>query len=849
MKNQSQKTLLKYKRGQERDIVLEKERFDESVFHDQYVRGLRILESYSDDIKDYSLKTVVFCGGRGDGKTSCMKTVMNILNACSDSKSEEYHFLKDNRLDGLSKRKFEILDLIDPSFFDDNHNVLEIIIAHLYNSYRKFLKSEGGKDCDMEHRNRLHTCLQEVKKSLFTIRGNSVESINDLMELSVLSTSITLREQMKELVDKYLSFVNGDCIVVPIDDIDLNIKHAYKMCEQVRKYLCIPKCIVVISVKVTQLENVVTMAFKENAVGDKIITDSEIREMAKRYLNKLLPVSTRVDMPKPYELGDIKIEIRDGRMYGESVKIIDSETLKMALVQLIFYRTRYLFYNPISGSSPIVPNNMRDIFHMVGLLASMEQPVEEDPVQFKHTLRENKRIFKSYLFSVWLGQFDDELKKKLYKLVNFDFGTSFNREVIAMLSEQFEQLRSKDYQESSDDDSESGNDKIKAKNAVIASILGKENFSYNLSIGDVFYILSLLEGETLDEKDFALIFFLKSLYSIKLYEAYDDITENEGMVYPSESDDVKGLGSIDRRLDHVNTLQQLTGGSLFTYYPTEIIRKPNDELPYDKRIIRGDALFKLLDEIKKNFPRFAELTEEGLEQNEDAAKFNEKLQVVEFFILSIAAAVPANKMKADISERDRIVQFQDYARKNIEPFRFKKYARNTGYFLFDVLAPFANIINPQMSYTRFEQIDDEFYIKILKYPGSLLYNIIKESGKYRDYINYPIDKKIDSNDTIPNKLYRQKLHRLLSDAAIRNAEVLMAISNNIALRKANSHDGGQTMFTSLYSFLQSSGMRTLRTQPYEDGHDIKFRFLKPLQNVLEKVYNDKENYPESRRHF
>lgn len=83
----------------------------------------------------------------------------------------------------------------------------------------------------------------------------------------------------------------------------------------------------------------------------------------------------------------------------------------------------------------------------------------------------------------------------------------------------------------------------------------------------MFYILSFLESETLEESQYALVFFLKSLYSIKLYEAYDDITEKRDMIYPKEHNEIKGLTTVDRRFDHVNVLQQLIGGSYFTYSP------------------------------------------------------------------------------------------------------------------------------------------------------------------------------------------------------------------------------------------------------------------------------------------
>ena len=45
-------------------------------------------------------------------------------------------------------------------------------------------------------------------------------------------------------------------LVIPIDDLDMNIKNGYEQLEQIRKYLMIPKVIVLISANYDQLEKI-----------------------------------------------------------------------------------------------------------------------------------------------------------------------------------------------------------------------------------------------------------------------------------------------------------------------------------------------------------------------------------------------------------------------------------------------------------------------------------------------------------------------------------------------------------------------------------------------------------------
>lgn len=302
--------ILKYKKGQERDIVLEKSDYKTSVFHDQYARSLNLLNTYISDLDDRSLKTIAFCGGRGDGKTSCMASVLEIICKIHDEDTDVCRFIRSSACHKLADMSFDVMKMIDPSFFDENHNVLEIIIGHLYNSYREY--SSRLDNPDLMLKNQLMSSFQEVKKSLFLLKGGALDSINDLKELSVLSASITLHQQMETLIERYLKFTGKGFLIIPIDDMDLNMQYAYSMCEQIRKYLSVPKCVVLISLYVDQLEKVVSHVYRKSMDNPEYVPDSKIHEMAERYLSKLLPNSSRVSMPNPYRLGDISIVIDDG---------------------------------------------------------------------------------------------------------------------------------------------------------------------------------------------------------------------------------------------------------------------------------------------------------------------------------------------------------------------------------------------------------------------------------------------------------------------------------------------------------------------------------------------------------
>ena len=81
----------------------------------------------------------------------------------------------------------------------------------------------------------------------------------NISTLTKLGKSTDLKEELTKLITEYLKFMQGDSnkdsyLILAIDDLDLCSSNAYKMAEQIRKYLIIPHVVIVMSVKIDQLE-------------------------------------------------------------------------------------------------------------------------------------------------------------------------------------------------------------------------------------------------------------------------------------------------------------------------------------------------------------------------------------------------------------------------------------------------------------------------------------------------------------------------------------------------------------------------------------------------------------------
>lgn len=184
---------LVYKIGRERGEIVEKQDFNESIFAEQYVRALLFVSKFVDS-KEISnnLNVIAFCGDRGEGKSSCMRTVLNMLAPDANTDKECVKaYIKEKGIQNVSENSFEVLDVIDPSFFDNCHNVIELVLGRMY-----IQMIERGKeipDMDYTCRNSIMSKFQQAKKCLYTLHESSDGHIDELQELDALAAGIELK--------------------------------------------------------------------------------------------------------------------------------------------------------------------------------------------------------------------------------------------------------------------------------------------------------------------------------------------------------------------------------------------------------------------------------------------------------------------------------------------------------------------------------------------------------------------------------------------------------------------------------------------------------------------------------
>ena len=140
--------------GEENGIVIEASG-ENSIFSEQYSQAHTIIDSMIRQAEfvmnqqpgervntiGSTPNIVAFCGDRGEGKTSCMESVVLQLRKNHD----------DNLI---------FMNTIDPAFFDNNHNVIEILLGLMFRDFHK--RREEQKNAELTRLGRELTKDEEI---------------------------------------------------------------------------------------------------------------------------------------------------------------------------------------------------------------------------------------------------------------------------------------------------------------------------------------------------------------------------------------------------------------------------------------------------------------------------------------------------------------------------------------------------------------------------------------------------------------------------------------------------------------------------------------------------------------
>ncbi|MDE7408726.1 MAG: hypothetical protein K2N09_01755 [Muribaculaceae bacterium] len=798
---------LVFKIGEETlPTVLNNDEFQESPFSQQLENAKhRLLElldkwqtrgtvSKDDEIEsvlDFSEQPVdnniiAFLGERGSGKTSCLYSMKEIFFENKDTKD----FSDDT----------EFLHVIDPSFFDEHHNILEIFLGELYHEYEKMVEPwERMSNPDRQKIRKLHGWFSKVRQSVKFLSVKKLELPDEEEGLSALSEGVNLRLLVCELIKAYLKCRGKKYLVISIDDIDLNIREAYRMMEQIRKYLVVPNVVILMAAKLEQLKNsiVLNLADYYKTILDSVVDMHRIQSMADRYLDKFIPLERRISIPRLTDYSSAELEIIDK---GEEEPSPDNtfESVEFAVLSLVYKKCGYLFYNYEETPSLIIPETMRELRSLVTMLFEMKD--RDTPEQHE----KNKDDFKRYFKDQWMQRMTNEQRQIAETILKEKNFTKINKTVVSLLHDYAKSLGLDGFA-----NQESRDVKTNLRQIRLNEIVNPANYSENISIGDVMAMLGDLNNVAASSRIDYLIFFVTTCYSIWLYELYDRLTESLDKIVLKQSVRKSKFPTLKSSKDYkIPEYLQIVGNSFFTlsgesFLPAARNRGYSRELSQ----MNGALLIETIDELVKDYEKDREVIKDP--------KFILRLNLVEFFMLCAS-----RKMESRDGFYSPFVESKWRAESS--EFYFYTFDSNSKNILFDITAPFVNFGFTPLAYQRFSRK----ILDIAEVCPSSLY-----SRLYRD-------KRSDTNNSV---------HDLLSRTCIRNVEVLKDLNLWMIKNKDRFNDNQDNDIIILKKFLENVNSYSVRTYELnmgtDDYHTINFMPFKELTELLDTLVSE-SNVPE-----
>ena len=775
-----------FRQGEENGIVVERDNFAHSIFLNQYQLAINIFHSQwtmqknlptslqANCCLDNQFSNVIaFCGDRGEGKTSCMSSFATILTD-RDVQAKAKNVLK--LPEGfIAPDEVEWLDTIDPSFFDTTHNLLELLLGRMYAKVAEVNRSSNNQECYQAHTLRiLKEQFHKVKKDVSLVENKGL-NYDALEEISDLAAGVNLRADLQKLMYDYLKYMGKKCLLICIDDLDLNLTEGYKMAEMLRKYLVSPNCIILVAVKIEQLVDVIATTHMNEVKNTKITWDDCLL-MAQKYVTKLLPRGNRIAMPTFAEICEYRLKIADLDDNAEDLGL-NEITVKERVVQLIFQKTGYVFYNT-QRLSPIIPKNLRSLRHLLGLLYSLPNAKDE----LWNDVEVGRDAFRDYFFGTWAAQLPNKDYTFAQQLAQYDDLTTLNAFVVEYFAKRVKE-------DAKIEIKDNGNDVNYEK--LYLRIISNTNNAANISFGDVMYVLWLINGISLNVEIQNLIFLIKTVYSMQLYACYNVISQREDELYPPtpEVEKTVHIHKAETLYEHVNQLQKLVNGSYFTYPQGALLpTKDKDSTAFRDRVVV--PIYKIKQLVKDIMS--------------DGSVNVDKLKLFEYIVLCATRTTKNDEKILDMGA-NRVAKTPTY---------LGVLSPRASYLMLDFLQPFTSLCNLEYAYRRFDdffEVEEKCEYNSLfelarRTPGSLL------------------------NTLLSNQSWKSK-HELISDAVIRVTDVQWAIIEEL-IRLRNLHKNGNMSILSAYVGIQNL---QIKLYPLKRNNDAKtkpgiltFKFLSEL---------------------
>ncbi len=267
--------------------------------------------STDNDTEERRSEAYTVLGTRGSGKSSFL---YSLIHWC---KNEE------------EKNKIQVLDLIDPTLFENKGHILLTIIAQLRHLVDKVHNDRilRERECECDYKE-WHKNFESLARGIPSIKDEGFIKDNWSEPGFVMNQGVqnvysayTLEKNFNDFVKCSLKFLEKKLLVIIFDDIDIDFRKGWEVLETVRKYLTSKQVFVIISgdaklfsksIRKVQWKNFGKALLKNEAEKEqKEAYNNLVTEMESQYMQKVMPTQYRIYLRS---LLDIVANVSDSKV-------------------------------------------------------------------------------------------------------------------------------------------------------------------------------------------------------------------------------------------------------------------------------------------------------------------------------------------------------------------------------------------------------------------------------------------------------------------------------------------------------------------------------------------------------
>lgn len=399
-------------------------------------------------VRRRSSNLIAFCAERGGGKTSAMISFVRALENLkrpANKREQKENFWKGKK---AFNYHYELVPSIDPTSMEIDDSILKMVLVHMYANFQEHVKTEretgfygNKKEGEREELiKQFLRCFHFANRLNYKTKQPVPLDLEDELEfMEDKECGDTFRIQLYTLFEAYLQYMSPEkdsMLVISIDDADVNTARVYDLLEDVRKYLQMPKVVVVMAANMTQLESTVEQHFlRQYAISlthaDSMVSVERCHSIAELYLKKIIPSTRQLNLPSLSEElqaseGNVEVVYQDKNEPGKNLIAIpqtveDPEEgrtyegiYQQELLGLLHRKTGLVFIPPKGYLHDFLPTGMRELTHFLAFLWDMpdveatydtivDQVIHPEKGQREALLtwQRNLKQIQHYLVNIW----------------------------------------------------------------------------------------------------------------------------------------------------------------------------------------------------------------------------------------------------------------------------------------------------------------------------------------------------------------------------------------------------------------------------------------------------------------